>query len=504
MRRQIFILFLAFSLLLSACGSEGGAASSSSASSPPAEDHSVGGSPAPEEFAAPLTLAAYPTASFHPVLSGNKANLTLAPLLYEGLFAVDSQFQAVPLLCEGYTVSEDRLTWTFTLRSGVTFSDGTPLTGETAAQALQTALDPASRYAGRLSGVQSIRGGEGQVVLTLSQPNSSLPLLLDIPIALGTGARPLGTGPYLLTDSGGSLSLTARSDWWQGSGSLPVQEIRLASLTKSDELVSAFNSGEVSLIDVDLTGNSELGSSGSYQVWDYPSTDLLYLGFNASQGLCRDPEVRRAVTRAIDRDSLAETIFARHAAAAAIPVHPVSLLYNEELAKRLSYDPSILTDLDLKGRSLTLLVNIENTAKSAAANEIARQLQEAGLRVTVERLPWEEYTAALAARDFDLYLGEVYLTPDFDLSALIAPGGALNYGGWEDSVISGLLSAFRTAEGELRQSAAASLYRYLCQQAPIAPICFKNGSVLTQYGRLDQLNPTQYNVFYDLSHWTVP
>lgn len=157
---------------------------------------------------------------------------------------------------------------------------------------------------------------------------------------------------------------------------------------------------------MDLTGNSELGSSGSYQVWDYPSTDLLYLGFNASQGLCRDPEVRRAVARAIDRDSLAETIFARHAAAAAIPVHPVSLLYNEELAKRLSYDPSILTDLDLKGRSLTLLVNIENTAKSAAANEIARQLQEAGLRVTVERLPWEEYTAALAARDFDLYLGK--------------------------------------------------------------------------------------------------
>lgn len=503
MRQRIFTLFLACIFLLTACGS-GGSSASSSASSPPPEDHSSGVSPAPEAPAAPLTLAAYPAVSFHPLLSGNKANLTLAPLMYEGLFSVDSQFQAVPLLCAGYTVSEDRLTWTFTLRSGVTFSDGTPLTGETAAQALQTALDPASRYAGRLSCVQSIRGSEGKLILTLSQPNSSLPLLLDIPLALGSGARPLGTGPYLLTDSGGSLSLTARSDWWQGPGSLPVQEIRLASLTKPDELISAFNSGEVSLIDVDLTGNSELGSSGSYQVWDYPSTDLLYLGFNTSQGLCQDPEIRRAVARAIDRDTLSETIFARHAAAAAIPVHPVSPLYNGELAKRLSYDPSILTGLELKGRALTLLVNIENTAKSAAANEIARQLQEAGLRVTVERLPWEEYTASLAARDFDLYLGEVYLTPDFDLSALIAPGGTLNYGGWEDGVISGLLSAFRTAEGELRQSAAASLYRYLCQQAPIAPICFKNGSVLTQYGRLDQLNPTQYNVFYDLSQWTVP
>lgn len=129
---------------------------------------------------------------------------------------------------------------------------------------------------------------------------------------------------------------------------------------------------------MDLTGTSELGSSGSYQVWDYPSTDLLYLGFNASQGLCRDPAVRRSIARAIDRDALAETIFARHAAAAAIPLHPVSPLYNEELAKRLSYDPSILTGLELKGRPLTLLVNIESTAKSAAANEIARSSRRPG------------------------------------------------------------------------------------------------------------------------------
>ena len=90
----------------------------------------------------------------------------------------------------------------------------------------------------------------------------------------------------------------------------------------------------------------------------------------------------------------------------------------------------------------------------------------------MERLPWEEYTAALTARDFDLYLGRS-ISPRTSTSPLSSrPAAALNYGGWEDGVISGLLSAFRTAEGELRQS-AASLYRYLCQQAPIAPICFK-------------------------------
>ena len=175
-------------------------------------------------------------------------------------------------------------------------------------------------------------------------------------------------------------------------------------------------------------------------------------------------------------------------------------LTREELAKRLSYDPSILTDLDLKGRSLTLLVNIENTAKSAAANEIARQLQEAGLRVTVERLPWEEYTAALAARDFDLYLGEVYLTPDFDLSALIAPGGALNYGRYADAQCNTLLDAFSLNETD---QTARALYRYLAQSAPIAPIAFKTASVLTPSGLIDGLNPTVSSPFYGIEGWTV-
>lgn len=57
-----------------------------------------------------------------------------------GSSAVDASFQAQPLLCSGYTVSEDGLTWTFTLREGITFSDGTPLTGTVAAQA------PPGRY----------------------------------------------------------------------------------------------------------------------------------------------------------------------------------------------------------------------------------------------------------------------------------------------------------------------------------------------------------------------
>lgn len=499
--RRLGILLLALVFLLAGCGT-GGDVSGSSSSSQSSSSHS---SSSQEEVknTQPFTLAAYPAYSFHPALSTSQANLTLAPLLYESLFTVDSAFEAQPQLCQSYSVSEDGLTWTFQLRAGITFSDGTPLTGDIVAQALQTARDPASRYAKRLANVSGVSGSGDQVTVTLTVPNGALPTLLDIPIALDSSSRPLGTGPYVLVEEGGKLYLNLRGDWWQGADTLSLQQIPLATMTQKEQVATAFNSGEVTLIDADITGSNELGYSGSYEVWEYPTTGLIYLGFQTAHGVCQDPQVRQAIAKAIDRSAVTDSIYARHAEAATLPVHPASALYDEELAQELEYDLSALKALELDGKSLTLLVNIEDTAKSAAANRIAQDLETAGLRVTVERLAWEDYTRALERGQFDLYLAEVYLTADFDLTSLISPQGELNYGGWNDAAIPGLLENVRKAQGEQRITTTATLLRYLNQNAPIAPICFREGTVLTQYDRVENLNPIQGNVFANLSQWTV-
>lgn len=501
MRQRLLCLLSAALLLLSACGADGSAGSGS---------HSDTSAPAlsrQEPVTTPFTLAAYPSYSFHPTLAANRANLALAPLLYEPLFQLDASFQAQPVLCQSYTASGDGLTWTFTLRSGVTFSDGTPLTGQAVADALNTARGAESRYASRLSGVTGVEAsGENTVTITLSRPNGNLPLLLDIPIALGTGDRPAGTGPYVFSQQGDSLSLTARSGWWQDK-SLPCTEIPLRAVSRSDDLIFAFSSGDVSLVDVDLMGTNAMGYSGSYETWDYATTDLIYLGFNTQSGLCRSAGVRTALTRGIDRDAVAQTVYASHAVSTALPVHPASPLYDQTLAGVLSYAPealvSQLEDLGVLGRELVLLVNRENTAKLSAAQLIAGQLESAGMEITVNALDFEDYTAALAQGDFDLYLGEVVLTADFDLTALLSSGGALNYGRWQDAQGDSLLSAFVQASGEARTAAARALFEYLNQQAPIAPVCFKNGSVLTQWGRLSGLSPVRGNVFAGLENWTI-
>ncbi len=507
--RRIFPLLLALALLSApaGCGSLPAPAHPAQSESEPDVSAPAPGPGQEAPALPPFTLAFYPDYSIHPALAANRANLALSPLLYEGLFTVDGAFQPVPVLCRSWSVSEDGLVWTFLLRQGVTFSDGTPLTGTLAARALNTALGRGSRYEGRISYLRSVTGTEEAVTVTLYQPNGALPALLDIPLALDDSGRPLGTGQYVLDEPAeGTPALHARSDWWAGQPA-PVHTIRLFSIQQAGDLIAAFDSGDVTLLDVDLTGTNSLGYSGSYEVWDYSTSDLIYLGFNTKKGWCRDVNVRRAVSRGIDRQSIAQIPYASHAAASSLPVHPSSPLSDSELQAAAAYDPDFLArflqSASLPAKPLVLLVNTENRAKVSTAEYVAYQLQAVGLEAEVKKLPWDDFTAALEKGEFDLYVGEVLLPADFDPSALLSSSGALNYGRWEDSRTDQLLYALRCAREEDRAPAARELWNRLEETAPIAPICFKNGSVLTQWGRLSGLRPVQNNAFFGLEGWVL-
>jgi peptide/nickel transport system substrate-binding protein len=507
MKRHFLAALLSTALLLTACGRE---AHPSSSASSAASSGTVSLEETPRPAATLFTLAVYPEFSLHPTLAANRANLTLAPLLYEGLFSVDASFQAQPVLCRSYTVSEDKLTWTLTLQPGVTFSDGTPLTGQTVADALNLARSEQGRYKERLAVIAAaapLEDAPDQLTITLRRSNGSLPLLLDIPIALGGGDRPAGTGPYVLSENGDSLSLTAREGWWQKERPLPAADIPLHSVHRSEELIYAFDAGEVSLVDVDLMATNAMGYGGNYQTWDYPTTDFLYLGFNTQEGPCRTLEVRQCLALAVDRNTIASTIYANHAVPAALPVHPSSPLYSRSAAAAVpGYDPEALAARlgELRGLDgeLIFLVNSENTAKASAAQLIAYQLEAAGLNVTLQQLPFEDYQQALNQGAFDLYLGETVFTADFDLAPLLSSTGTLNYGGWRleeaDSCLWNLYGAV-----EDKGNRAEELFALLNVQTPIVPIIFKNGSVLTQWGRLSGLTPVRGDVFYGLENWTI-
>ena len=467
---------------------------------------------APLEFALPMSEG-----SLHPLLSTDKVNLTLGGLIWEGLFALDRTFTPQPVLCQSYSVSEDGLTWSFQLRSGVTFSDGTPLTAEEAATSLNLARSAQSRFAGRLSGIRSVAAEEGAVTVVLSAPNGALPALLDIPSVKGDGDAPLGTGPYVL-EGGEAPRLATRSGWWQNK-SLPVDAIPLRSIREADDLIYAFDTGDVSLVTADLTGTNALGFAGDYEVWDYPTSTMLFIGYNASSGPCADAALRRALDRGFDRTTAAVALLSRHAQAAALPVPPDSPLYDETLAQRRSYSPQALSELLTqagyekdgdglwgKGRrtlALTFLVNTDNTFRLAVAEYLAEELTRSGITVDLQKLSWADYQKALSAGKFDLYLGATALSADFDPGLLTKVGGSLNFGAFQSGEIGALLAAYQRASGAERESAARSLWEGLEREAPFTVLCFKNQSVLTQWGAVSGLSPTQNNPFSGIENWTL-
>lgn len=497
MKRRITALFLAvlLSLSLCSCGRQGGGTDVQ-----PSDTSEAG-----ETTTHSLTLAVRPKDSFHPALSANQLNRLLAPLLYEGLFVLDETFTPQPVLCEDYMVSADKLTWTFTLRSDVVCSDGSALTGKMVAEALNLARAAGSNYQERLSDVTAVTGTKREVTITLSAPNGNLPARLDIPLAFGNGERPTGTGPYMLQEESGSLTLKARADWWQGK--VPMEDIFLRTVSQNNGVMTAFNTGDVTLLDADLTDAESLGYYGNYEVWDYATTRLVYLGFNTQKGLCADPEFRNAASRALDRAGIVSKSFAGHATACVLPIHPDSALYQPALADTLSYRANALDEYldqtEISDRNLVLLVNNENPTRVSAAKQIAEQLHSGGLRVQVRQVPFQEYTNALAAGSFDLYLGETMLFSDFDLTALVGSAGSLNYSRWSDAQTDNFLKYFRLGEGEDRNPRANALLTRLAKQMPITAICFKNGSVLTRWGKLEQLTPLQNNIFFQLDQWVI-
>lgn len=506
-RRQLYagLLALALTLTLTGCGGT----PASPASSPTA---ALTAAPVSERvFALPYS----PNAGFHPISGTNRVNLTLAPLMCRGLFSLDRSFTPQKDLCAGYTVSEDGLTWTFTLAEA-TFSDGSPLTAAEAVASLNKARRT-DRFSGRLADISKVAAADGAVVVTLSRPNGALPALLDVPIVKETGeAWPLGTGAYYLTEAGDGLALTARE-----GANTPLSTIPLRPVEAGDDLIYAFDAAEASLVDTDLTGSTALGYSGRFETTDYPTTTLLYVGLNMAKrtGPCWYKSARKALSYALDREDTVTRCLAGHAIASALLIHPHAVGYPDRGLTPMDFDlgaakACLVSDdwtmgddgIWQKGRTrltLCFLVNQDNSYKAAVAEALAANLEELGCEITLEKLPWDDFVTALEKGDFDLYLGETTMTADFDPKPLVGTDGALNYCKFSDKNLDGHLEQYRSAQGEERKEYASLVFNGYADAAAVVPICFKNGSVLTQWGQVSGMSPTQRDVFAGLENWKI-
>lgn len=460
-----------------------------------------------------FSLAYDPAADLHPITGDSRVNQLLTSLVYEGLYELNENFFPRPVLAQGAAVDDSGLVWTITLREGVVFSDGTPLEAAHVVSSLKTAKKSAL-YSGRLGNMASVRAVDGAVVITLTEPNSRFLSLLDIPVVLETeGEPPLGTGRYRYARDGESLYLLAN---YNRDGDVPYAAITLCPVTAADERVAAFDSGAVSAVTADFSSPYELGYSCNYEVWDYATTDLLYIGFKVVDGPCQSNLVRQAFARAFDRASIVAEQLGGHGDPAALPIHPLHEDWVGEAGMALAYDPAeaaaLLTQAGYTRNeedgllyqkrtalSVTLLVNSENSVKCAIADALAAELQELGVTVTVNKLVWKDYLTALKKGEFDLYLGEVRLTADFNVTELLS--GSLNYGGYDAAPLAELLTNRGIYSGEAGMWMNKLLWNAFAEEVPFAPLCFKRESLLVRWDTVSGLAPTRSDPFRNMENW---
>lgn len=511
MKKRILVLLLAALILLGGCGNV-----DDSVQDQIYDELSDYYQTEQEDAPAPLTSFVLPCLqgqTLDPITCLDGAQQTLGSLLYEGLFALDPQFVPQPMLAKSYTYDPETFTYIITLRSGVVFSDNTPLTAQDVVDTLQRARH-SERYEARLAEVISLTAQGNSVLIRLKSDNRAFVARLDIPIVKsGTEGYPVpvGTGPYRYqTDTGGITYLKARSKWWQEE-KLPLERIELLQVKDDDTMAYAFYAREVQLITRNLTTagvTGVTGTSGSGNFTDADTTIMQYIGINTNRKPLDDAAVRRALGLGIDRVSCVNAFLMGHGIAAQFPVSPASPLYpaNAEIAYSPDNYAQALEKAGLntgETQTLTLLVNDDNAYKVTMAQKIAADLSLYDLAISVTVLPWDDYRAALRRGQYDLYLGECKMTADWDMSPFLAHNGALNYAGFFDKSTSDFLQRYLIADEDHRQSSM----QYLCQkvenQAPILPICFKRTSVMLTAGAVDAITPTTANPFYDLAHWQI-
>ena len=509
MRRLLALLLAAcLALGLTGCGDD-----------PPEPVESAGPSPSPTPTqavqSARFSLGWDPAASLHPIAGPSQVNQELTGLVYQGLYELDNDFAPQPVLAVSSSVSEDGLTWTFALDSGAVFSDGTPLTAAHAAGSLDSARSSAL-YAARLAEVTAVWAvDDGTLCISLSAPNGALPALLDIPVVLEQEeGPPLGSGRYVYEEAGDGLCLRVNPRY-PHAAALPYDVIPLTPVTNAAERVAAFDSGAITAVTTDFSGAYALSYSSSYETCDYPTTALIYVGFRTASGPCRVPLVRRAFSQCFDREELVGVLLSGHGDPACLPVHPrlsgtagASLAYDPESAAALleeaGYVRSEEDGLLYRGDaplSVTLLVNSDNETRQRMAEHLAGDLRALGVTVTVDRLAWKDYNAALASGAFDLYIGEVRLTGDLDPSPRLT--GVLSFGGYAGEGLAQALSQWKAASGAARTESAQQLWELLEQDVPVAALCFKRGSLLVRWGMASNLQPTRADPFAHIEQWTT-
>lgn len=366
-----------------------------------------------------------------PQVAGGWVTWRINSQMYESLVTHDLQTpseeapvpEIQPGLAESWEVSDDGLEYTFNIREGVQFHDGTDLDAEAVEYNIRRMWDEDSpQYSAAAAGqtnfvwqyveeVESV--DEHTVVITMSQPFSPFLRMLAqggngstgiiSPAALeehgeDIAENPAGTGPFVFEERvrGESITLTRNEDYWGDNAEL--EGVIFRPIPDAAGRTSAIRNGEVDVIAVPSPDSVDALVEEGFQLSDGTPPHVWYLYFNMEDEYMSIPEVRQAINLAIDREGMAENLLQ----GTADPAYDVQAPANDAYVERtdayerdLDRAQELLEEAGLEdGFSTSLMTSVDGSGQivpAPMAEAIQQDLAEIGIDLEIETMEWISY-----------------------------------------------------------------------------------------------------------------
>ncbi|UUE21985.1 ABC transporter substrate-binding protein [Microbacterium sp. J1-1] len=349
--------------------------------------------------------------------SGAALEQILIDNIYEGLVSRTQENEIEGRLASDYTVSDDGLTYTFTLNEGIQFHDGTALTSADVVSSYETVrTDATVQGNAEFAKVSSITAPDATTVeIVLTEPDQNFLFTLTGPAGLvfKTGdttdlkSAENGTGPFTLTrwNKGSTITFARNDDYWgEKAGVAQVEFQYIPDFTAG---VNAALAGDVDVLTaVDPNLAPQLEDSGEFALTKGRTTDKATLAFNNQKAPLDDVRVREALRLAIDHDALVEAVGAGTTLYGPIPELDPGY---EDLSDVISYDPekakSLLAEAGQEDLELTL--TIPAFYGTTVPKVLISDFKKVGVSLEVNSV------------EFPTWLEDVYTNHDYDLSFVL-------------------------------------------------------------------------------------
>lgn len=434
-----------------------------------------------------------------PAMVTAASSFELIAAVYETLLIFDDEGEPMGILAESWE-QPDETTYVFTLREGVTFHNGQPLTAEDVKFTFERIMDAesGSPWTSQFEPVESVEATDERTV-TFTMKESYGPFLATLssnyaailPNAPDTDFQNemIGTGAFMMESytQDTETVLAAFPDYWRDDQP-KLASIQYRILPDESARVAAIRTGEIHLTSlVDPVSIDTVRASEDVAVIEHDTTDYYLLGLNCAEAPFDDVRVRQALSMAIDREAIIDSVFfgAGQVSGPIVPTlgdwaNPVEDLPNYSVDHDAAR--ALLEDAGASDLTFSITVGADRTEFVNIALVIQDQLRDIGVTVELDQVEWGTFIDKWIARDFQSFVSYNGSgnDPDRALYPALHSGGSVNAFQFADEEVDALLEQGRAqADHDERRETYQEVELLIAEQAPLIFICTRVGHFAT-------------------------